>query len=212
MNMTPDNEPTDEQLDAMLRDVQVPADLKSRLRRIPEPITAADGVGHTSSTRARWLYYALAASLLAGATFATARFLNKRTRDAAPNLAATKTNAATRTNEDAETNLEPAQENLIAGSARKSDQQDQELQILQAEVQKLKIAKLESELFQLEQLNDTRLSQSEIESIIMALAPEHSVALGGDEAYVRSEMARVQREYPNTRGAMLADKILQAIN
>ena len=206
MNMTPDNEPTDDQLDAMLRDVQVPADLKSRLQRIPEPITATEEVGHTSSTRARWLYYALAASLLAGATFATARFLNKRTRDAAPGLVATKTN------EDAEANLEPAPEDLIVKSNPESDQQDQELQILQAEVQKLKIAKLESELFQLEQLNDTRLSRSEIESIIMALAPEHSVALGGDEAYVRSEMARVQKDYPNTRGAMLAGEILQTIN
>lgn len=81
MTMKPENEPTDEQLDAMLRDVQIPTDLKPRLKRVPEPITATEEAGRLSQTtpllqptvptqaipaqrssaRAPWLSYALAA-------------------------------------------------------------------------------------------------------------------------------------------------------
>ncbi len=222
MNLPPENELTDEQLDGMLRDVQIPADLKRALKCIPARITAIEEADHApqtaqmprkttlsraipaSSVRTRWLTYALAASLLVAATFLTARFLNRRTQGTAP--------TATKTDADTESTPDLASGDLIVRPDHESGNQNPELRLLQAEVQELEITRLESELFQLEQLNSSRLSQFEIESMIMALAPEHSLALGGDEAYVRSEMARVQRDYPNTRGAMLAGEVLQTVN
>ena len=212
MNTTPENEPTDEQLDAILRDVQIPADLKVRLNRIPESTTAAEQGGRltrlteTIPARTPWLSYALAASLLVVATFGAARFLARTNQGDAPGVATTTTPPG------AETNPEQVPRDLVAESNHELEQKNLELQLLRAEAQQLEIARLQSELFQLEQLNSAQLSQLETESIIMALAPEHSIALGGDEAYVRSEMARVQKDYPNTRGAMLAGEILQTIN
>lgn len=227
MNTTPGNEPTDEQLDAMLRDVQIPSDLKPRLKQIPASLTAAEEGGplprtiplpqtilpaqalptHASSAQAPWLSYVLVASLLAVATFATARLLTKNNNGIGPD------SVATTAIQDHETEREVGPiDPMINKSSSDSDKQEQDLQMLQAEIQELELARLESELFRLEELNSTRLSQDEVESMILALAPEHSVALGGNKAYVRSEMARVQTEYPNTRGAVLADKILQEIN
>lgn len=204
MNTASENEPTDEQLDAMLRDVQIPADLKSRLKQIPDSLPSTEQQTIRSpartSSKAPWLSYLLAASLLAAATFATTRFLSKNNRPAAP--------------ESVATTAIPGPENdlMIADSNSESNAQDQQLQKLQAEIQELEIARLESELLRLQSLDNARLSQHEVESVIMALAPEHSINLGGKESYVRSELARVQTQYPNTRGAALAGKILQEIN
>ena len=209
MNTASENEPTDEQLDAMLRDVQIPADLKSRLKQIPDSLPSTEQQTIRSpartSSKAPWFSYLLAASLLAAATFATTRFLSKNNRPAAP--------------ESVATTAIPGPENdliskdlMIADSNSESNAQDQQLQKLQAEIQELEIARLESELLRLQSLDNARLSQHEVESVIMALAPEHSINLGGKESYVRSELARVQTQYPNTRGAALAGKILQEIN
>lgn len=199
MNMEFDNEPTDEQLDAMLRDVQVPADLKSRLKQIPELASPSEEVAaplqQTSpaptslpqtSTKTPWLSYVLAASLIGIAGFVAAHLLLKGTN----------------------TTVDP----IAAQFDPQFETQEQELQMLEAEIQELEIARLESELLQLESLESNRLSETEVESMILALAPEFTIPLGGNEADVRSEMARVIKEYPNTRGAVMAEKILSQIN
>lgn len=227
MNTEPEqDEPTDEQLDAMLRDVLVPSDLKSRLKRIPElePLggescsllnTSSPAAStQTNSRKTPWLSYVLAASLLAVAAFTAAQFLPSDDSTVAPGHIASSgvSNPEKKNEPDLKHSIDHSTRQTLNHSFVESDIQKQELQLLQAQIHELEIASLESELLQLETLNNTRLSENEVESMIMALAPEYSVPLGGNKEDVRSEMARVIKEYPNTRGAVLANKVLKQIN
>ena len=84
--------------------------------------------------------------------------------------------------------------------------------MLQAEVQAFEIARLESELLRLEERYSKQLSHDEVASMIVAMATEHTVSLGGNIEAVRSEMARVLRDYPDTHGAVLATNFLNRID
>lgn len=212
MNTEFDKEPTDEQLDAMLREVQVPSELKSRLRQIPDSATRhQEGAMPVERTlpsspqpfQTPWLSYVLVASLLGVAAFVAAKFLPSN-----PNNPDRGQIASTSTNRIEKNRIS----NMPEPTTAKLNEQDRELQMLEAEIQALEIARLESELLQLETLGNQRLSNNEVESMILALAPEYSIPLGGKKADVRSEMARVLKEYPNTRGAVLAAKILNQVN
>ena len=212
MNMEPDKELTDEQLDAMLRNVQVPSELKSRLKQIPKSVTLREeGVVPLASKlptspplpQTSWLSYALVAGLLGVAAFAAAKFLPSAPNNVKPGQVASTNSNHVEGNPNSNL-LEPTPAQLSA--------LDGELQILEAEIQTLESARLESELLQLETRSNQRLSDNEVESMILALAPQYSIPLGGKEADVRSEMARVIRDYPNTRGAVLAVQILKQIN
>ena len=217
----PENEPTGEQLDAMLRDVQVPSDLKSRLKGIPELESLAGESGSlptntppvslaSSDNKRTWLPYVLAASLLAVAAFTAAQFLPKD----GPNVAPGSIASAPAKDPFNENNFKPeprAIEHVVVKSAI-----DQEVELLNAQIQELEIARLQSELHRLENDYDKHLSEhpseNEVESMIMALSPQYSLPLGGKQADVRAEMARVLEQYPNTRGAVLAEKFLKQLN
>lgn len=204
-----ENEPTDDELDAMLRDVAIPGDLKARLNQIPESTAIPDANVSLpqveSGSRASWIKYALVASLLTVTAFATAHFFLK---DDGP--------IALNDPQDPKTLINrPAPRNLETESTNQQDQltiQDQELLALEAQVREFEIARLESELLRMETDNRQELSQNEVDSIIMAMAPEHSIFLGGEADHVRTELARVLREYPDTRGAVLANNILDQLN
>jgi len=144
MNQEPENKITDHELDDMLRRVQVPADLKDRLLKIPHtvqqdqprvelPDTASPEPQHT-----RWLPYVLVATLLIIAGIVATQWLPDDATNT-PNVIATKQND----------NNEPS---------------------------------------------------------------EYTVELGGSKTDLKSEMALVQEKFPQSRGADLAQQILQQLN
>ena len=191
MNQEPENKITDHELDDMLRQVQVPADLKDRLLKIPHnaqqgqlrvelPDTASPEPQHT-----RWLPYVLVATLLIIAGIVATQWLPDDATNT-PNVIATKQND----------NNEPFTHDLA----------DRE-----PEVQRLVI-----EQSRIEQLTQgsarSYLDPEDVTSMIMALAPEYTVELGGSKTDLKSEMALVQEKFPQSRGADLAQQILQRLN
>ena len=191
MNQEPENKITDHELDDMLRRVQVPADLKDRLLKIPHtvqqdqprvelPDTASPEPQHT-----RWLPYVLVATLLIIAGIVATQWLPDDATNT-PNVIATKQND----------NNEPFTHDLA----------DRE-----PEVQRLVI-----EQSRIEQLTQgsarSYLDPEDVTSMIMALAPEYTVELGGSKTDLKSEMALVQEKFPQSRGADLAQQILQRLN
>ena len=191
MNQEPENKITDHELDDMLRRVQVPADLKDRLLKIPHtvqqdqprvelPDTASPEPQHT-----RWLPYVLVATLLIIAGIVATQWLPDDATNT-PNVIATKQND----------NNEPFTHDLA----------DRE-----PEVQRLVI-----EQSRIEQLTQgsarSYLDPEDVTSMIMALAPEYTVELGGSQTDLESEMALVREKFPQSRGADLAQQILQQLN
>ena len=191
MNQEPENKITDHELDDMLRRVQVPADLKDRLLKIPHtvqqdqprvelPDTASPEPQHT-----RWLPYVLVATLLIIAGIVATQWLPDDATNT-PNVIATKQND----------NNEPFTHDLA----------DRE-----PEVQRLAI-----EQSRIEQLTQgsarSYLDPEDVTSMIMALAPEYTVELGGSQTDLESEMALVREKFPQSRGADLAQQILQRLN
>ena len=191
MNQEPENKITDHELDDMLRRVQVPADLKDRLLKIPHtvqqdqprvelPDTALPEPQHT-----RWLPYVLVATLLIIAGIVATQWLPDDATNT-PNVIATKQND----------NNEPFTHDLA----------DRE-----PEVQRLVI-----EQSRIEQLTQgsarSYLDPEDVTSMIMALAPEYTVELGGSKTDLESEMALVREKFPQSRGADLAQQILQRLN
>jgi hypothetical protein len=217
MNTEFEKKPTDEQLDAMLRDVAIPSNLKSQLLGIPEStspddktsgfskqqISASATTTPASKTWATWMPYVLAASLLAITIFGASQLIPSNDRELESGTMASVDNQ----NSKPENKPPPKDLELV-----ETEQAKQELQILKAKIELLEIERLKTELAMLEQLTGNQLSENEVESMIMALAPEYSIPLGGKKADVQSEMARVLMEYPNTRGAFFANKILKQIN
>ena len=191
MNQEPENKITDHELDDMLRRVQVPADLKDRLLKIPHtvqqdqprvelPDTASPEPQHT-----RWLPYVLVATLLIIAGIVATQWLPDDATNT-PNVIATKQND----------NNEPSTHDLA----------DRE-----PEVQRLVIE--QSRIEQLTQGSPrSYLDPEDVTSMIMALAPAYTVELGGSKTDLKSEMALVQEKFPQSRGADLAQQILQQLN
>lgn len=221
MNTEFEKKPTDEQLDAMLRDVAIPSNLKSQLLGIPEStspddktsglskkkisasVTTPISTKPASKTWATWMPYVLAASLLAITIFGASQLIPSNDRELESGTMASVDNQ----NSKPENKPPPKDLELV-----ETEQAKQELQLLKAKIELLEIERLKTELAMLEQLTGNQLSENEVESMIMALAPEYSIPLGGKKADVQSEMARVLMEYPNTRGAFFANKILKQIN
>jgi ribonuclease D len=147
--------------------------------------------------------YVLAASLLAITIFGASQLIPSNDRELESGT------MASVDNQNSKPENQPPSKDL---ELVETEQAKQELQLLKAKIELLEIERLKTELAMLEQLTGNQLSENEVESMIMALAPEYSIPLGGKKADVQSEMARVLMEYPNTRGAFFANKILKQIN
>jgi len=195
MNQEPENKITDQQLDDMLRDIQVPADLKARLLEIPHTKQAQDqqdqllvtpktSVPVDRQTGTRWLQYTLVATLLITAGIAATQPFRKNTTSPPDTVVQQNKNTDQQTGH----NLLAANKHL-----QNSGSIDIETQLSQASARSF-------------------LSTEDVSSMIIALAPEYSVELGGIKADIESEMVLVQKKFPQSRGADLAQQILQRLN
>ena len=187
MNQEPENKITDQQLDDMLRNVQVPADLKDRLLKIPHTAQQNHSAVNLPDAapselpRNRWLSYVLAATLLIIAGVVATQWL--------PNNPNTPEVIAKQKN-----NNEPSQD-LAAREA-------ENLTIEQSRIEQLLVHGSAR----------SYLDPEDVTSMIMALAPEYTVELGGSQTDLESELALVREKFPQSRGADLAQQILQQLN
>ena len=191
MNQEPENEITDHELDDMLRQVQVPADLQDRLLKIPnavqqdQPFVELPDAAPSELPRTRWLPYVLVATLLIIASVVATQWLP---------------------NNDSNT------PNTIAKQNDNNGPSTLDLADHETEVQRLAIER--SRIVQQLAHSSARshLNPEDIASMIMALAPEYTVELGGSKTDLKSEMALVREKFPQSRGADLAQQILQRLN
>ena len=190
MNQEPEDKLTDQQLDDILRDVQVPADLKDRLLKIPHTaqqdhtLINLPDAAPSELPRTRWLPYVLVATLLIIAGVVTTQWLLNNDPNTPDTIA--------KPND----NNEPSNHDLTAREV-----QAHQLAIEQSINEQLVHSSARS-----------YLNPEDVSSMIMALAPEYTVELGGSKTDLESEMALVQEKFPQSRGADLAQQILQRLN
>jgi hypothetical protein len=205
--MDPEQELNDEQLQAVLKRVEIPHDLKDRLRAIPQQETEQNELSQPSTkfkrtARLRFSLPAkisLAASLLVVALFA-AWMMRPRASDNRETIA---DDNPTQVESQAKTDL--AANQISAQLAALDSSVDRVEEVLrQIEIQKMQV-----ELQQLRRQQAAQLDRFEIESMIIALSGQTSIPLGGSEKQVELEMAHVIEQYPGSRGAQIASHFLK---
>lgn len=207
-----EKEPTDDQLDELLRDVVIPSDLKSRLKQISSE-TELDGAdaGPTiarlesnNKSNTSWMVFVLAASLIGIGLFVAYQFWASVEDGGVQNqkIANIDVPIIEKTNESTES-IE------FENSLAKFLEQQGELE---ATIHAIEVAQMKAQLAQLEQSAAIQLDQREVESMIAAMSEEYSIPLGVPEKQVESKMALVVERYPGTRGAEIAHEYLKQDN
>ena len=190
MNQEPENKITDQQLDDMLRDVQVPTDLEDRLLKIPHttehnhPLVNLPGAVPSELPSTPWQPYVLAATLLIIAGVVATQWLPSSN---------------------------PNTPDVIAKHNDNNDSQTHDQTAHKAQAPLLKIEQSINEQLALRSAR-SYLTTEDVSSMIMALAPEYSLELGGSKTDLESELVLVQETFPKSRGADLAQQILQRLN
>ncbi len=205
-----ENEPTDEQLDELLRDIEVPQELNALLKAIPsQTIQETDGSDESvglsdrrSSKGKLWIGLVLVASLTGIGLFVASQFLPNS--DGGSPIA-TGHNGS----------VHPEQESVIeqVNDATNSLAEIEKLELLEIEAQihAIEVARLESQLLRVES-GPVEIDQRELESMIAAMTEEYSIPLGMPEAKVKLRMTQVIQRYPGTRGAAIAESYLESLN
>lgn len=215
-----DKEPTDEQLDELLRDIDVPQDLKSVLKQIPSSDGLDDGkVGlkdgaSNAEEEPTWtgalLGLILAASLIGVGLFIGSASLPETDKDSP--VAKSPTTEVEKNGDELKNGDEPEPKSAVrptnVGLAQ-SEIDAREIRQLEAQIHAIKIAQMEAELFEIERTTAVQVDQREVESVIAAVAEQYSVPLGMPEAKAKSRMAQVIEQFPGTRGAEMAQSYLE---
>lgn len=212
-----ENEISDEQLDAMLRDVEIPADLKERLGQIP--VGVDEFSNETSRSQKKddfkspptWLALAIAASLMGIVLFFVTQKIDNSNN---PGLVNNPKPAQT-TNE----NSEKLADNLANSIQQELSAEEQELAELRAQIElqdallaRLKNERLKDQIVELNRSVESELQTREVESMIAALSSQSLIDFGGPKAQVMNSMAQVIQKYPNSRGATIAENYLKQVS
>ena len=220
------NEISDEQLDALLRSVEVPGDLKAQLLSIADPtndelsskaedsnaaaIPASEPAkgGQPTPTRS-WIGYVLAASLMFVLAYAGWQWWGGKTLD--PNgIAEVEQNQL----------VSPSPSDGLA-KAEDVDPDQKRLQEALERIQRNRV--LVEEQLQIAELanaraaaerqtgNQSRLNmkQRDFESMVLAMADQVVIPLGGSEESAKTDMANVIKNYPGSKGASIAREFLE---
>lgn len=231
MSMNPKQEPTNEQLDELLRDVQVPRDLKTRLMQIPDQISSRDFTDKTqvsiavtpptntqsSADQSSWWSFVVVAGILGVAAIVATQWLNNSASESRQRDSIATSDSQRDLDESNQVPIEPdetyeSESQLVTQDGLEQFQRQEELLILEEQLAQLEIAQLERKLSQIEQANKHHLDPTEVEAMIAAMAPEFSIELGGSESDVRSAMAQVIKQYPGTQGASRAEQFLKQLD
>lgn len=197
-----DRNPEDEQLDELLRQVDVPEGLKADLRKLAEG-TKVNGVQSASlppfNSRKKLFpsLLLLAATLLGVSAFIAWPYLGKDDSTGGMAKKIDDSGQVNKSNEDSNLDLQP---NL---------QQIQNLQEkVDATLTKLEISRLERRLEKLRSGSTGQLDQNQYTSIILAMADQTVIDLGGSTESVQTNMVSVIDNFPNSKGAEIAQQFL----
>ena len=216
--MKPDDIINDDQIDSLLRDVEVPGNLKDRLRTIPSSVDQSGEIilkttGSTSGWMKPILAFALAATLLAiAAFFAWPLIMGNDDPINGTDVAKT-----------GETKLEPGgtlvspeklepevKSSLVALELEAIVQTQHDIDATLHEMEMLvlreKLARLSNTTSRIS------LAPKEYQSMVFAIADQTILDLGGSDEIVKRDMTYVINRYPNTRGAEIAQEFLDTTN
>ena len=205
-----ENEPTDDQLDKLLRDVEVPQDLNALLKAIPSQTIqqrddSEDSVG-LSDRRSRkgklWFGLVLVASLTGIGLFVASQFL--------PN-----SDGGSPVAKGHQGSVDPDQGSIDGpindATNSLAEIENLELMEIEAQIHAIEVAQLEAQRLRVES-RPVEIAQRELESTIAAMTEEYSIPLGMPEAKVKLRMVQVIQRYPGTRGAAIAESYLESAN
>ena len=206
------NQLDDEQLDALLRDVSIPSDLKDSLRQVPQmPVAPKDTIDKkhelktNSSTNGQsflWMMV-LAASLAAVAAFVAWQWYFSPSVNNGANLAGT--GHSNSIHDD--TAAVPTAD--MVNEISTLEELDLQIAALNSMLDQIEMEQLEQRVLVAKTEYESELSDREAQSIIIALSSQISLPLGGKEDSVKSEMAQVMKKFPGSVGAELARDYLQ---
>jgi hypothetical protein len=210
--MNPSNPHEHDSLDDLLRDIKVPADLKSKLKAIPalvETNTATASVEQTETRRNHSAFaFLLAASILGIAAFFTWPLLFPND-DPVANKTETNQLDVEIENNDSENTLEDNSGlDIDNPTLATNDDSVSSLELIQETLDELEIKRLEARLEQLNSRQQNQLAQNEMTSMILALADQTVVDLGGPKELANESMVKIIDQFPNTQGAVIAQQFL----
>lgn len=187
----------DEQLDELLRDIDVPDSLAQSLREIPELHKTDVVSSHELSKGLGWIpMLAIAASLLLLMSLAISSFDD-----------ATGDHGAIASNKSVEKN---------GGNVDASNDIDFEMELLKSKLQSIdlvlmrrKTKRMQQKLAELKRSQLPILSSSEQQSIVLSMSCQAAIEMGADLETVRDELEEVKLQYPDSQGAAIANRLLQ---
>ncbi|MEM7477233.1 MAG: hypothetical protein AAF483_19795 [Planctomycetota bacterium] len=198
-----------DELADLLRQVDIPDDLKESLLEIPLQSSSIDAqrkadVSPGQSSLRLWLVMALAASF-----GAIGLFFSTRKHSPESDLAH-KVIKQGNVGEHQGSDTAPADSSglgdlILAELERRNEEIDNHA--AQVELQGLR-----DRLSGLEGNSVVSIEQYEIESLIYAMSQEYAIPLGHSAVTVRQELTEVVNNYPNTLGALRASKTLKRMN
>lgn len=191
----------DQNLKNLLREIDVPGDLKHRLRLIPDqavddaPLNLVDRWGGSRVKLKRWWVAGLAAAISGALLYCWWPATEPAT--------------------------EPARQPIVQAESKMSDTSiANELAEFDARAERLRLALFELELVELNERllhlqrrqeieRQSELSVAETHSLIFAAAEESGWRMGADSETTKQNLESIRKRYPDTQGALLAEKILQ---
>ncbi len=212
--MKPDKNISDEQLDALIRDVEVPENLHRLLLGIPDNHVESSTTCTTpppNRNSSRLFAMVLAASLIAVAAFLSWQMLEKETDGTGLAAGDGITHGLTldqvvkafeTPNSRLPGNLQPEQLASL----------DDSVELLEQEIHRMKMTAGLERLRRLQEMQAaSALNELEVDSMIMALSGQASLPLGGRLENVEQKMARVIERFPGSRGAQIAQDFINKI-
>lgn len=188
------DEITDEQLDALLRDVTMPGDLKQRLLAVTDVEPAALRREKSRSKGLPWKRVLAAAASLAGIALFSLWAFSGGSQRANPKVATNKTPP-----KSVETTAEVDQ--LLAEFKQLSD----ELDSLQTES---KLNRIDQLLAEASPRQRSLLPDEELISTVLAIAEQTPVILGASPESTIKDMEKIVEKWPGTRGAVIAQEFI----
>lgn len=194
-----DRSPNDDQLDDLLRQVEVPGDLKAKLHKLPNK-EKVNGVRPSSMpptgprTKLWPSLILLAATLVGVSAFIAWPYLGG---DQPADRTAGKTDPDSIN--DGVHNPELQLDLRVVDELQKQ---------VEASLAKFEIARLERQLKNLRSAPANLLEQEQYTSMILAMADQTVLDLGGSNESVHANMVNVIDSFPNSKGAEIAQQFL----
>lgn len=199
-----------DELGELLRNVEIPTDLKSRLLAISHP---DDSIQLNSiqpvwpGRLAKFVTLAVAASMLGVISIASWPLLNPATKTARVEHSSGQSNDRPATDSSTPPIRSDPGEIQIAQTAAQTLLRDIENRQLEIDriFDQIKLNQLRSELAAMNRVKRTpRISPVDEMSLILVLADQAGIAFGNDVRSVRKDLERTIERYPNSAGAELA--------